>query len=163
MSPKLTVTAALFAAALFATGPASAKSDKNFLTDAIKGDNSEVALGNLAAQKGDSKGTKTFGQTLAADHAKAKRQVLSAGKKLGVWDTSDMTDEAMAEQTKLNTLSGPAFDQEFATYMVSDHRKDIADFKEEAKTGRSKVAKLAIKTLPTLEKHLKMGQALLKP
>ncbi|TPK88213.1 DUF4142 domain-containing protein [Mesorhizobium sp. B2-4-13] len=152
-----------FAAGITASTQALAKSDSDFLTDAIKGDNSEVALGTLATQKGDSKGVKAFGQTLVKDHGKAKKQALAVGKKMGVADTDDLTDEATAEMTKLNGLSGTAFDQEFATYMVSDHQKDIAEFQDEAKTGSSKVAKLAKKTLPTLEKHLKMARSLAKP
>eukprot|EP01035_Chromulina_nebulosa_P014559 gene14559-19263_t len=53
-------------------GPALAQNDKAFLRDAIKGDNSEIALGKLAADKGASEGVKSFGMTLATDHAKAK-------------------------------------------------------------------------------------------
>ncbi|MBZ9799435.1 DUF4142 domain-containing protein [Mesorhizobium sp. ES1-4] len=163
MSVQRIVTAAAFATGVLVSSQALAKSDSDFLTDAIKGDNSEIALGTLATQKGDSSGIKKFGRTLAKDHAKAKKQALSVGKKLGVSDTSDLTDEATAEMKKLNGLSGTAFDQEFATYMVSDHQKDIAEFQDEAKTGSGKVAKLAKKTLPTLQKHLKMAQALAKP
>ncbi|MBZ9974213.1 MULTISPECIES: DUF4142 domain-containing protein [unclassified Mesorhizobium] len=155
--------AVAFAAGIIASNQALAKSDTDFLTDTIKGDNSEVALGTLARQKGDSKGVKAFGQTLVKDHGKAKKQALAVGKKLGVAETDDLTDEATAEMTKLNGLSGAAFDQEFTTYMVSDHQKDIAEFRDEAKTGSSKVAKLAKKTLPTLEKHLKIAQSLAKP
>jgi len=44
--------------------------------------------------------------------------------------------------------------------MVDDHKKDISDFKDEAKTGGKVVAKLAKQTLPTLEKHLKIAQSL---
>src|SRR4051812_20225950 len=46
-----------------------------FLTEAMKGDNSEVTLGKLAQDKGTGQGVKDFGKMLADDHGKAKDQV----------------------------------------------------------------------------------------
>jgi putative membrane protein len=138
---------------------AVAKSDKVFITDAIQGDISEVALGQLAAKMGASQGVRRFGSTLASDHGKAEKQALSVAKRLGVTPPKDMKDEAKTEMSKLQGLSGTAFDAEFAAYMVQDHQKDIADFEEQAE-GRGLTATLAKKSLPTLEKHLKIAQSL---
>jgi len=57
-------------------------------------------------------------------------------------------------------MSGVAFDREFVSYMVEDHRKDIADFKKEASNDKGPADRLAQKQLPTLEKHLKIAQSL---
>jgi putative membrane protein len=146
--------------AIAAVSPAWAKTDNAFLADAIKGDNSEITLGNLAVQKASSQNVKAFGQTLIDDHTAAKRDAVSAAAKLKVTPSTDMTDEAKAEMTKLNALSGAAFDKEFVAYMVQDHQKDVSDFKDEEKTGGKTVAALAKKTLPTLEKHLNLAQSL---
>lgn len=152
-----------FAAAAVAcliASPALAKSDKAFLSDAIKGDNSEVALGHLAAEKGSSEGVKTFGTTLATDHSMAKDDASMLAKKMNVAVSDKMTPEARKEMTKLNKLSGAAFDKEFASYMVKDHEKDVKAFKAKAAEGDKDVPKLAAKTLPTLEKHLQTAQSL---
>lgn len=138
---------------------AMAKSDKEFITDAIKGDNSEIALGQLAVQKGGSDAVKTFGKTLVDDHGKAKDDAMAVAKKLSVEAPDGITDEAQAESTKLQAMSGADFDREFKTYMISDHQKDIADFQDEAKS-KGKAAKLAEKALPTLQKHLEIAQSL---
>ncbi len=154
---------AMFASAAIAcliASPAFAKSDKAFLTDAMKGDNSEVALGKLAAQKGESEGVKAFGNTLATDHAKAKDEVAAVATSMKVMVTDHVTPEASKELKKLDKLSGAAFDKEFAAYMVKDHKKDIAEFKEKAAEGNHEVSMLAEKTLPTLEHHLEMAQSL---
>jgi len=50
---------------------ALAANDKDFLAQAITGDNSEIALGRLATMKGD-EAVKEFGQTLMADHQNAR-------------------------------------------------------------------------------------------
>jgi putative membrane protein len=44
--------------------------------------------------------------------------------------------------------------------MVEDHRKDVAEFKHQADHGNRQTAALAKKTLPVLQKHLKMAEAL---
>ena len=67
---------------------------------------------------------------------------------------------AQEEMAKLKTLSGRAFDQEFAAYMVKDHEKDISELKTEASSGRGPVQQLASESLPTLEKHVRMAQEL---
>jgi formate dehydrogenase assembly factor FdhD len=43
--------------------------------------------------------------------------------------------------------------------MVSDHKKDVAEFKKESKSGKdTDVKSFASTTLPTLQDHLKMAQ-----
>lgn len=133
--------------------------DQAFLTDAMKGDNSEVALGTLAQQKGASQGVKDLGQMLATDHG-AHAQTLSAlANQVGVVTTAELKDEAKTEETKLNGLSGAAFDKEFVRATVEDHKKDIAAYEKEAK-GTGPVATMAQQTLPTLKKHLAAAEKL---
>jgi putative membrane protein len=151
---------AAVAVACLLSNPAFAKGDKAFLGDALKGDNSEVALGQLAAKMGASEGVKTFGSTLATDHGMAKTEVATLATTMKVPVTDKIKPEARKELEKLNKLSGPAFDKEFASYMVKDHEKDIAEFKEKAAEGNTPVAMLAAKQLPTLQKHLEMAQSL---
>jgi putative membrane protein len=140
--------------------PAFAASPSDFVSDAIKGDNSEIMLGRYAAEHGASTGTKEFGRTLVADHAKAKRQMSSVARTVGTTPPSGATMEADAERVKLIALSGKDFDREFAQYMVKDHESDIAKFKEEAAAKDGAVSAMAAKQLPTLEKHLEMAKSL---
>jgi putative membrane protein len=149
----LALTASVSTAAL-------AKTEKEFITDAIKGDNSEIALGQLAVSKSASDPVKVFGKTLVDDHSKAKAEASAVATKVSVSPPGEMSPEAQTEMTKLKQLSGPAFDKEFARYMVEDHQKDIAEFKKEADGGHGAVQQLAAQTLPTLEKHLQMAESL---
>ena len=155
---KTTLLAA--AAILTITGTASAAPAGKFLGDAIKGDNSEMTLGQLAVKRGGSPAVRTFGQMLHTDHAQAKQQAVAAARREHVAVPSTMMPEAKAEYAKLQRMSGNAFDREFARYMVNDHKKDIAKFEQQAKTGDRIAATLARQTLPTLRKHLAMAKAI---
>ena len=154
---SLTSVAALLL--LTSTGAYAAKSPQEFLKDAIQGDNSEIALGQLAQQKASNAKVKDFGKTLVSDHTVAKQEASTLAKTLGVTPSDEPTAEAKDEQDKLSKLSGADFDKEFASYMVKDHQKDIQEFQDQAKAN-DQTSALANKQLPTLQKHLQMAQAL---
>jgi putative membrane protein len=158
--PKKTLFLSVLSASGVMAAAAFAGPDQTFLKKALEGDNSEVALGQLAEQHGSSPAVRDFGRMLHDDHAAAKAKALPVAQEHGVQDTAEMAPEAKAEAQKLERLSGPAFDREFARYMVSDHRKDIADFQEEARRGDRATAALARESLPDLRKHLKTAQQL---
>ncbi|MBV9288934.1 MAG: DUF4142 domain-containing protein [Hyphomicrobiales bacterium] len=139
---------------------ASAKTDKEFVTDAIKGDNSEVALGQLAVTKGSNDQVRSFGQTLVDDHTKHRNEAAALATNLGVSPPDGMTAEAQQEEAKLQKLTGAEFDKEFGQFMVRDHEKDIVEFKKEASDGHGQVQQMASQSLPTLEKHLQMARGL---
>jgi putative membrane protein len=61
-----------------------AKSDKEFLSDAIKTDNSEITLGELAAKKSGSDRVRSFAQTLIDDHRRAKDEATALAGDLEV-------------------------------------------------------------------------------
>jgi hypothetical protein len=44
--------------------------------------------------------------------------------------------------------------------MVKDHKKDIAEYKKEAKTSNSPASSYAQATLPDLHKHLRLAESL---
>lgn len=147
------------ALALLATPSlASAKPAAGFLRTAIMGDRSEIALGALAARRGYSPATREFGRTLRADHLHARSQAIALARRDHVAVPNSMMPEARTESARLHRLHGRAFDREFARYMINDHRKDIRDFEEQARTGREGTAALARRTLPTLRKHLRMAR-----
>jgi putative membrane protein len=140
---------------------AAEKSDpKAFVIDAIKGDNSELKLGELAKSKATRDDVRSFAETLIKDHAKAKSDAVDVANSLGVSPPTKAKKEAQKEYDKLNGLSGPAFDREFVTYMVKDHEKDVAKFEKAENSSDPAVAKLASGTLPDLRKHLETARTL---
>lgn len=151
---------ALLLASLAAATPAAA-SPRAFLTKAIKGDNSEIRLGRLAASRAVSPAVRRFGLMLERDHSRAKAEAVPVARRHHVAIPWRMADEAMRERQKLLRLHGRTFDREFARYMVNDHRHDIADFTREVRSGDPADARaLARRTLPTLRKHLRVAERL---
>jgi putative membrane protein len=155
----MTVSIAVGLVSFALAAPSFAASDKAFLKKAMEGDNSEVHLGKLAEQKGSSQGVRDFGRMLEMDHGMHKDKVAALASSVGGQSTDDLSPEAKREDKKLQRLSGPKFDREFADYMVKDHRKDISDYEKQAK-GKGPVADMARDTLPTLRKHLETAQHL---
>lgn len=157
---RLHMTLAAFPLLILAA-PAVAAPDGQFVLDAMKGDNSEVSLGHLAMAKGGSAKVRNYGKMLVADHAAHKTKLVALGGKMDVRATDALPADAMNMSDKLKTLDGASFDQAFKQHMIEDHKKDIAKYEDQAKSGQSAdVRNLAQQTLPTLRKHLATAQAL---
>ena len=64
---------------------------------------------------------------------------------------------------KLGKLSGPDFDKAYIEMETRHHSKDLSGFQKEAKEGKDPDVKAwAVKTMPTIEEHLKMLRDLRK-
>jgi len=138
---------------------ASAKSAKEFLTDAIQGNLGEISVGQLAQKNGDSPEVRDFGQMLVQDHSANNDKAKSLAQSKSVTVPTEPKPEAKQVHDKLSRLSGAAFDREFAMAMVKEHKKDIKEFEGQAKSNDD-VGKFAQDTLPTLKKHLQTAQLL---
>lgn len=160
ISRAVAIGAAFVFAGTSVAAAAPPPNDADFIQKAIKGDNSEVMLGGIAAQRGASPAMKRFGATLVSDHSKGREQATKVALAMHVTPPRGPMAEADVERAKLMLLSGAAFDREFANYMVHDHQNDIADFRGEAAQGHGQAAALARTTLPVLRKHLAMAEAL---
>jgi putative membrane protein len=139
-------------------GKVSAK-DKKFMMDAAMGGMEEVEMGRLAASNATDADVKAFGQRMVDDHTKANDQLKQVAQTKGVTLPTDMSKSQHSEMDKLSKMTGANFDHAYVKMMVKDHKKDVADFAKESKSGSdSDVKSFASTTLPTLQDHLKMIQ-----
>jgi putative membrane protein len=143
--------------------PTAAKSSKKmddmFARKAAEGGMAEVELGKLAAGKATNPDVKAFAQRMVDDHTKAGDQLKSIVGQANIQLPTDVNAKDKAEKGRLSKLSGAAFDRAYINHMVIDHKKDVADFQKEAKTGQDDAIKnFAQQTLPTLQDHLKAAQ-----
>jgi putative membrane protein len=161
MKIALPLAIALPAFALLATTPASAAPDRIFLTDAMKGDNGEVALGKMAERQGGSAKVRAYGAMLVTDHGAHKRKVAAVARPLHVPATDALAADGMQAQASLRGLRGPRFDASFKRMMISGHLANIAKYQDQARSGQSPAVRaLAQGTLPTLKVHLDHAKAL---
>lgn len=133
--------------------------DQRFMTDAIQGDLSEIKMGELAQQKGQSDAAKQFGQMLQQDHSQHLDKAKALAQQSGLVPPSEPDAKQKAMYDRLSKLSDTQFDRQFARAMVSDHKEDIAKYKKEART-KGPVADFAQQTIPILEKHLRTAENL---
>jgi putative membrane protein len=138
----------------------SGSEDIEFVLDAAKGGMAEVELGKLAAERAKNDEVKKFAQRMVDDHTKAGDQLKSIAESKGIKLPTEMEAKDRALMNRLQKLNGAAFDRAYMQAMVSDHVKDVSEFKKEANAGRDpQVKSFASSTLPTLEEHLQHARA----
>ena len=129
--------------------------DAGFAAKAAQGGVAEVQLGKLAAEKASSPAVKAFGQQMVDDHSKANDELKSVAEKENMTLPVSPNAKQQAMYTKLQALSGTAFDRAYVSSMVKDHEEDVKEFQKEAKNGKnSGIKSFAAQTLPTLQGHL---------
>ena len=134
--------------------------DSAFITEAMQGDNSEVAIGQLAQAQGTSQKVKDFGRLLVEDHGSHKEELKTLAGAADVPVTDEPSAEGKANLERLKALSGADFDKQFKAMMIEDHTKDIAKYERQAASSDAQTAALAQKTLPVLRKHLDTANGL---
>jgi putative membrane protein len=134
----------------------SSSPDESFFKQAAEGGIAEVQAGKLAQSKGNSQAVKDFGAMMVKDHSAANEKL----KRIAATENVDLPTQPSAAQmaslTKLEALSGNAFDQAYIKDQVRAHQRTVALFKKEIQSGMDQQAKsFASETLPTVESHLR--------
>ncbi|HEX2654051.1 MAG TPA: DUF4142 domain-containing protein, partial [Xanthobacteraceae bacterium] len=126
---------------------------------AIEGNFAEVSMGDLAQKNGHSDDVKNYGKMLSTDHSAANQKALDVAKSMGVNPPSEPSAKQKAEFDKMSKISGASFDKMFAKHMISDHQKDIAQYKKAAK-NKDAGGEYAAGQIDTLQKHLEAAKSL---
>jgi putative membrane protein len=125
------------------------------MTKAAQGSMLEVALGREVSQKATNADVKAFAQRMVTDHDKSSTELKQLAAKKGFNVPSDLDRDHQKKLDEMSKLSGAKLDKEYARDMVSDHEKDVKEFRDAAKDVKDPDLRAwADKTLPTLESHL---------
>ncbi len=134
-------------------------SDRSFMYKAAQGGMAEVELGQLAQQNAENANVKAFGQRMVTDHSKANDQLKQVAAQQGVSLPATLDAKDRATKARLEKLHGAAFDKAYMQDMVTDHKKDVAEFKHESTTAKTPALKDWVQqTEPTLESHLQEAE-----
>ncbi|MGY4329422.1 putative membrane protein [Bradyrhizobium sp. LB7.2] len=155
----LSLGTAILVAISIANASARDTQSEAFLKKAIEGNFTEVSMGDLAQQNGQSDAVKSYGRMLSTDHAAANQKALDAAKGLGMNPPSGPNAKQKADYDKISKMSGARFDKMFATHMVADHQKDIAEYKKASKS-KDAAGEYASGQIDTLQKHLDAAKSL---
>ena len=141
------------------TTAAKPANDNTFVTKAAEGGLAEVELGKLAVEKASNDQVKQFGQRMVDDHSKANDELKTIAQKKNITLPSEISAKDKGLRDRLAKLSGASFDHAYMAAMLSDHKKDVSEFRVESNSGKdADIKAFAAKTLPTLEEHLKLAQ-----
>jgi putative membrane protein len=133
--------------------------DREFLTEAARGATLEVQLANLAAQKATSDEVKRYAQRLATDHSQAGQTIRQMASNLKFTLPQDLTPEQRNLVSRLENLSGKAFDRDYIKAMIADHQKDISEYERAASQATNQeIKQFASQALPMLRDHLKQAR-----
>jgi putative membrane protein len=97
-------------------------SDKAFMNKAAIGGMTEISLGKLAGEKGESKEVKEFGEKMVTDHTKIADNLKEVAGKLGVTLPEKIDATHQAKIDKMEKMSGTAFDSAYVNAMVTNRR-----------------------------------------
>jgi putative membrane protein len=135
--------------------------DRAFMKKAAEGGIAEVETGKLAEKQGEDQKIKSFGSKMVEDHSAANDKLLALAQSKDLKLPTKPGASEQEKMKKLKGLSGAAFDKEYATTMVKDHKEDIKEFEKAAKSAHDPdVKSFAESTLPTLQSHLMLAEAL---
>ena len=160
-SPTVGITPSPTGAASPATSPVAAltTSEKEFIANAARGGMLEVQLGNLAAQKASSSDVKQFGERMATDHSQLGQRLQQLASNLNVAVPQELDAAQRSAVSRLEKLTGKAFDREYIKSMINDHVKDIAEFERAASQAtNADIKQFVSEALPTMRDHLKMAR-----
>lgn len=133
--------------------------DQKFANYAMTDGLFEVALANQAVSKSTNPYVKDFANRMLQDHTKQDQQLAQLSQKDGFQVPGAMGSDKEKRLQKFSGMSGSAFDRAYMSYEVKEHKEDITEFSNEAKTGSNPDMKsFASDAIPHLQMHLTMAK-----
>jgi putative membrane protein len=127
----------------------------SFVKEASAGNQSEIALAQLAQTKAQNPEIKSLAEMIQKDHQQAQEKLQTIAQTHGVTLDTNPTWTQKRAQSKLEKLNGAEFDQQYAKDMLEDHATDIKKFQKASQNIEdADVKQYAQECLPTLETHL---------
>lgn len=137
-------------------------STADFVKEVAISDMFELQSNKLAEERGNAS-EKTFAAMMVKDHTKTSDELkaLVKGGDVKAELPTALDSSHQSKLDKLNAAKGADFSAEFNSQQVSAHKNAVSLFERYAKGGDNpKLKDWAGKTLPALQHHLEMAQAL---
>jgi putative membrane protein len=133
--------------------------DTNWLQTSISGDRFEIAGGKIALARSENATVKRYAQRLITDHSKSLHDALELAREWGMHGPPAATPSEQWELNRLKFVPRRAFDNQYISLEIKDHNQDIEETGLEARRGQAEsVREEALKDLPMLNMHLKLGK-----
>ncbi len=137
--------------------------DQQFMLTAASVGKAEIDLGKLASERGGSPEVREFGQKMVAEHTRINGELsqIADEKHVRLLQAMDPANRTLYDE--LGTMTGPAFDREYAIAQVHIHQMGNALYASEAQHGEdAQVRAFAARGVPIGENHLQHASHLLQ-
>jgi putative membrane protein len=135
--------------------------DRNFMNNAALGGMFEVQESKAAVEKTATDGIKKFANQMIDDHTAANKELANLASEKTVTIPAELEKNQQKQIDDLNQLSGTDFDKQYVKDQLDAHKDAVKLFQKEIDDGQdADVKQFATRTLPTLQHHLAMVEAL---
>jgi len=142
-----------------ANASTTANVDAAFLKRASQANMAEVSAAKLALSKSSNDEVKQFAQKMIDDHTAMQQQVEQVAGSVNVSLPQEPNKAQRMQAEKLEGLSGSVFDKAYIADQVKDHRKVLAEMKQEnAATKNPQVKDLTTQGSQKVQQHLDMAE-----
>lgn len=148
----------------FVTGTGTSPATADFVNEAAIGNMFEILSSQIALQKKDS-ADEDFAQKIIVDHQKAAQdlQTLVSNGSVQATIPTALPQPYQDKLSKLSSLNGDAFQRQYRADQLAGHKDAVTLFQQYSTDGANQTLKTwAAATLPTLQMHLQMAEALSK-
>jgi putative membrane protein len=132
--------------------------DRGFLKKAARAGMKEVIVSQAVMDNLANPKVKELAQMMIADHTVNNTELMSLASSKSV--PLPPQDTSIADEWSKKTGD---VDAQYVKEMVSDHKAAVELFEKASKSNNPDIAAFASKTLPTLQHHLSMAEALDQP
>ncbi|HEY2211228.1 MAG TPA: DUF4142 domain-containing protein [Bradyrhizobium sp.] len=137
-------------------------SGKEFLDFAAEVNQSEIQGGLAAEKKADAPAVRAFARLMVLDHIQLESQLAALAMENGVRLPNEPSEQSKRQMATLQDMSGSKFDTAYMQHMVQGHQQAVQRFKSEKDQAQSRpVETVVVGTLPIIEQHLALAQAVL--
>ena len=161
---RLTILAGLalgFLAPISFAAEALTGEEQTFIQKAAIGDQTEIKLSQIAAEKASIPEIKEFAQTMVTDHTKSSSMLKPIAVEHGMILPDNPGSETAEKVKRVEAQSGVAFDKTYIEMMVKDHEEMLHAFEAAAPKATDAKLKEFISTVqPVVAHHQEMAKAI---
>jgi putative membrane protein len=129
--------------------------ERKFVEDAAIGGRAQVELGKVATARGSNERVRQFGQRMINNHRTSNAELKRIANGKGIQVPASLDKKRQKDLDDLKKKDAKQFDREYVEMMVKDHRKDVAEFEKQARSGKDPDIKaFASKSLPAVKEDL---------
>jgi putative membrane protein len=136
------------------SGQEALRADRDYIVRVMADNTLEVSMGELVERRAQNPAVRQFAERMVADHKRLEDEWVGMGARNGQPIKPGMGEKHRVKLTRLEKLSGRAFDRAYISHVVHDHRGHIGYFEREGRSAHStQVREVVERVLPVWRSH----------